>query len=524
MAKKIQGINVELQFGVKGRGKAQKEIKSINKVQKAHYEDLKKISKHEVKKKEKWLKTENKHLSKIKKIKKTTANAMVKSNNKAETSLNKQLRIHEKIYNTARKTAKAAARYGGRKVLGGLKKTGKGIAFASLGAVAGKLISRGVRSYKNVMDLVQEAPEIAGDYGELISKAKAIFSQKASKGDSASEVAKAERNDAIYKTGLKKLLDEREGRKGGTGLGRVQLTGIVADLGAQLKGFGYEGQELMHMVDEYLKASVDIASLYNLDVKTVASIMTKVRVGETEQAKERLGILVQEKIILGKLKYNEEIIDKFIRKPHGVNSFAELSDKVKNEVKSEARIWLFKDIALNKVGAKGDYARTKLSFGNVSKELRSLVIDYKNEIGKIVQDKSVAQIEETIKLYRKQVDMFRAAKTDEEKKALYEKYGDPIEKLQKIEYDAMRRDVTSMPIAARVTADIMTGIDKTTNTISAGLNVALPKILDFIDYMMTFFSEGKNFFSEIKTILSTKLDEIVKNSKVGGVLGKILGN
>lgn len=516
MAESLGDVALAIKLNVKGEKKSLQYFREVRKSQKARHIEEKKFDSAYQKSKKGLYRTEINHYKKIQSTHKKINTGIKDGNAKAERSLKKQLKLHERMYQTSMKSMRNATKYGGGKILGGLKFAAKGVAIGGIGVIIGKLLTKAFKNYTNVMDMTKEAPKIHGDYIESKAKAEVIFAQLPI-GDSPEALKKAKELDTLYKDALAFFIKNRtyggvKDEKGktihkGTGLGIVEMYDVLGHLAAQFKGFGYQGKALIQHIDDALLASVDVTSMYNkATVKDPIATMTKGYIGETIPAKERYGIDIRNEKILELFEENQMMTKKFLTDPYGVKSIKELTKSQQRKAMAEARLYWFKYQTLVKVGAQGDYERTKDSYGNLVRMKNTVILDYKSALGGIVSEKSRKQLSKTIDAYKAEIEKISAAKTPEEKRALYEKFGG-IGKLLEISNLEERELISTFAPASKITASAMVSIRVATKSISDVILKIAPSIMSLIDAVKEFFISNKT--------LSEYMDDFVKKLVAG---------
>jgi len=218
-----------------------------------------------------------------------------------------------------------------RTMMGGLGSMALRVGGIIGGALAGRALARGIKSW------VTEASNAE----ETFSKFGVVFQAVGVQAENA-----AEKMTKSF------------------GLSSVHAKQLLGDTGDLLSGFGFAGKEALAMSTRVNELAVDLASFTNVEggAARASRSLTKALLGERESVKE-LGIAILEKDVLARVALNNA---------KGM-TFASL-----RQAKAEATLQLAIEQSKNAIG---DYARTSDSLANRTKRLSERSQDLRVAIG-----------------------------------------------------------------------------------------------------------------------------------------------
>lgn len=159
-------------------------------------------------------------------------------------------------------------------------------------------------------------------------------------------------------------------------LGKRQLEKEMADVGAMIKGMGFENKDLKGNTEAVLKAAKDVASFYNTDLDSAIHKITSGLTGETEALKS-LGINIQDTTMA---------------------EYAQTLGLTWNELDSTAKAQLRLNAVLGKLkdsGAAGDAEKTKDEYAAVERSIKSLVETITGDFFMSMKDALLPALQET---------------------------------------------------------------------------------------------------------------------------------
>uniref|UniRef100_UPI00260F0049 hypothetical protein n=1 Tax=uncultured Clostridium sp. TaxID=59620 RepID=UPI00260F0049 len=161
-------------------------------------------------------------------------------------------------------------------------------------------------------------------------------------------------------------------------LGKRQLEKEMADVGAMIKGMGFEDTDLKGNTQAVLKAAKDVASFYNTDLDSAIRSVTSAINGEAESLKQLTGINLQETQMA---EYFEKLTGE---------KWADLDNTAKAQVRLNAALE-----GMKKSGAAGDAEKTKDEYAAVERSIKSLVETITGDFFMSMKDSMLPALQET---------------------------------------------------------------------------------------------------------------------------------
>lgn len=160
-------------------------------------------------------------------------------------------------------------------------------------------------------------------------------------------------------------------------LGKRQVEREMADVGAMIKGMGFEGEDLQTNTQAVIKMAKDIASFYNTDLQDAIYKVSSGLTGETEALKA-LGINIQDAEM-------EEFANK-----QGL-----VWNQLDNTSKSYLRLIAIQE-KLKQSGATGDAERTKNEYASLERSIKSLSETIMGDFFSATKDALVPMLQEVV--------------------------------------------------------------------------------------------------------------------------------